>query len=99
MKVIYLNMLLDKKFEEDLAMYTRVQVETNKLQRKQALELFCIERGINLGDDTDDDITYDCLKKMEYRFREKKDKKVILHLSPAKNCYTQSSFLFTSVAC
>lgn len=64
--VISLNKLFEEKFEEELTFYTTI-LNICGVETKDALEDFCKNYDIEIGDD----ISFDALKKKEYRFRKK----------------------------
>jgi len=79
-QVIQFNRFVDDLFEEYL--YIFVQKNTKQNQRycgfKEAIELFAQIHNIEI----DVDITFDTLKKAEYRHRKNIEKKLVASLSP-----------------
>lgn len=55
-------------FEEDLYKFCDMG-RIYKVETKKSIEEFCHRHHINIGEEYDDHITYDCLKKKEQRFR------------------------------
>jgi hypothetical protein len=72
-KAVFLNKFFESMFEEDLYKYCYV-MNLVHIERKKAMEEFCLTHGI----EPDEDITWDNLIKTEYRYRksfeEKQDK-------------------------
>ena len=71
MKAIFVNKIIEERFEEDLYNFCQLKTQMS-LTRKQAIELFCQQKNIEIPEQ----ITYDNLKQMEYRHRKKLEKKV-----------------------
>ncbi len=65
-KTISLNKLFEEKFEEELTFFCQI-LSICGVEIKDALEEFCKNFNIDIGTD----ISYDALKKKEYRFRQK----------------------------
>lgn len=82
-KVVALNKLLEKFFEKELAMYCKVHTK-HKVERKTAIEDFCKDNGI----DIEYDITFENLKKTEFRYRQK------IFNNSQRNLSRQNSELF-----
>ena len=59
-----LTKLFENRFEEELYMFCQLMMMTG-VETKDALIAFCVYYNIVI----DEDITYDCLKKKEYRYR------------------------------
>ncbi len=64
--IITLNKLFENRFEEDLWRFC-IAMNLRKIETKDAIELFCSIYNISI----DEDITFDALKKKEWRFRKK----------------------------
>ena len=62
--IIYLNKHFEEKFEEELSRHCFL-LSFFKIEIKDALEDFCLRHNISI----DDDITYEALKKKEFRAR------------------------------
>jgi hypothetical protein len=84
---ILLNRYFENRFEEELIRYMQVQDINCKGGYKKALEAFAALYNIEL----DEDISFDGLKKMEYRSRKKKFKLSLCNLSPAKTLFSESA--------
>ncbi len=65
-KAIFINKFLEERFEEDLYRYC-FMLDLAGVQRKDAIEDFCRHYHLEI----DLHITFENLKKMEYRFRKK----------------------------
>lgn len=79
-KVLFINKLVEERFEEELTMFCNHKVISGST-RRNAIELFCTLHGIVI----EEDVLYDNLKKMDLRSREKMAKtvhKTPLDLSP-----------------
>lgn len=76
-KVVYINKLIEDKFEEELFMYCQA-LDLLGIERKDALLEFCAKYELEI----DEDITFECIKKMEYRIRMKYSTKSISYSSP-----------------
>jgi len=86
--VVYINKLIESSFEDELYMHCAVATIYNQ-QRKIAIENFCA--GYNI--DIETDVSFENLKKMEYRYREKILKKDKRNLSREKATSFQPTFL------
>ncbi len=64
--IITLNKLFENRFEEDLWRFC-MAMNLRKRETKDAIEDFCCVYNISI----DDDITFEALKKKEWRFRKK----------------------------
>jgi hypothetical protein len=62
--------MIEEKFEDHLCSFCKLYLKMG-IEKKQAIQEFCEEHSIEI----DEDITMDNLIKMEYRCRQKKDKK------------------------
>lgn len=83
---ILLNRYFETKFEEDLSRFVdSFMVKGGKY--KSAIEAFAEIYGIEI----EDDISYEALKKMEYRFRKKNEELILRRLSPEINLYSKDS--------
>lgn len=82
---ILLNRYFENKFETDLNNHIRMQMAIG-VGYKQAIEDFARQHNIDLIDD----ISYDALKKKEYRSRKKNFNNSLCRLSPAPNLFTQA---------
>jgi hypothetical protein len=80
--VLAVNQFLENDFEERLYFYCQRQANWQKRRAgiDAAIESFADFYGIQL----DEEITFDGLKKMEYRFRKKKTEKIFAEMSPHK---------------
>lgn len=58
----------ENQFEEDLYKFCEL-ARIYKVETKSAIEDFCFRYHVNIGEECDDHITYDCLKQKEHRFR------------------------------
>lgn len=67
-KAVFVNKLIQDKFEEDLYMFCTI-LDLAGVDRKESIEEFCTRYKIEI----DTHITFEALKKMEYRFRSKKE--------------------------
>lgn len=76
-KVVYINKLIEDKFEEELFMYCQA-LDLLGIERKDALLEFCAKYELEI----DEDITFECIKKMEYRIRMKYSTKSVSYSSP-----------------
>lgn len=65
-----INRYFENKFEEDLYSSVRQLQQLHNFEKQEALEIFAREHDIEL----DVDISFDGLKKKEYRFRTEKEK-------------------------
>jgi hypothetical protein len=82
--IILINKLFEERFEEDLAKHC-ISYDLIKLEIKQAMEDFCFLHQINIGSDSDDDISFDALKKKEYRTRRQFSQGYIIQLAKKKS--------------
>lgn len=83
---IMLNRYFETKFEEDLSRFIdNFTVRGGKY--KMAIRAFAENYGIEI----DVDISFEGLKKMEYRFRKKNSEKFLRRLSPEINLYSKAS--------
>jgi hypothetical protein len=82
-KIILINRFLEEHFDE--CFYSFVAANVDKTKRyagiDTAIENFCLIHSIVI----DEDITLDCLKKREYRHRQKISNKLLAVLSSRKN--------------
>jgi hypothetical protein len=78
---ILLNRYFENKFEEDLSTHVLMMDTEGHGKYKKAIESFAKLYNIEI----DEDITFDGLKQMEYRFRKKNIKKSLCRLSPIQN--------------
>lgn len=76
-KVVYINKLIEDKFEEELFMYCKA-LDLLGIERKDALLEFCNKYNLEI----DEDITFECIKKMEYRIRQKFSLNTVSYSSP-----------------
>lgn len=76
-KVVYINKLIEDKFEEELFMYCQV-LDLLGIERKDSLLEFCNKYNLEI----DEDITFECIKKMEYRMRQKFSLNAVSYSSP-----------------
>lgn len=91
-QVIAVNKLIEERFEEDLFRFCYMFYMTG-FKKKQAIEEFCIHYNL----DIDTDVTYENLKKMEYRYRIKLEQKQSpLILSPKKRGNPRFIDIFSS---
>jgi len=72
---ISLNKFFEKQFSEQLLSWCEMGV-IYEVEFKKNIEDFCWRHKINIGEEADDDITFDALKKKEWRFRKKKQEKL-----------------------
>ncbi len=75
--IISINKLFEQRFEEDLFKHCNL-ASIYKIDIKKAIEQFCVQHLIVI----EEDISYDALKKKEYRYRKEKEKTA--ELSPKK---------------
>lgn len=90
-KIIVINRLFEKMFEERLYFYVQNNIKKNARYPgyKEAIELFAKQYNINLYNT----VSMDCLLKMEYRYRKEIIKKELCGLScPDTKKQTQFSF-------
>lgn len=80
--ILVINQFLENEFEEKLYFYCQRQANWQKRRSgiDAAIEAFAKFYGILL----DEEITYEALKKMEYRTRQRKLKKIFAEMSPQK---------------
>jgi len=76
-KVVYINKLIEDRFEDELFMYCQA-LDLLGIERKDALLEFCKKYNLEI----DEDITFECIKKMEYRIRQKHVGKSVSFVSP-----------------
>lgn len=90
---IFINKLLEKQFKRELFQYTSMLTLVG-VERKTAMQEFCMVRGIEVGSDTSDHITIDNLLKLERRIRNQKEnpQKYQRQLSVLKPKIRQGSF-------
>ncbi|HEX8357713.1 MAG TPA: hypothetical protein VF610_09885 [Segetibacter sp.] len=69
-----LNKFFERQFCEQLLTWCELGV-VYKVEFKKNIEEFCWRYKINIGGQADDDISFDALKKKEYRFRKKNEEK------------------------
>ncbi|MFC4230599.1 hypothetical protein ACFOW1_01765 [Parasediminibacterium paludis] len=69
-QAVYVNRFLFHMFERELYMYCET-LAAAKITRQQSLEMFCNKHNIVI----DEDITMDNIVKIEYRYREKIERK------------------------
>ncbi len=77
--ILILNKLFEERFEEDLYSYVLFSAASGA-EIKAAMESFCMIYNIEIPED----ISYDALKKKEFRHRKEKSKNFIAKLSPEK---------------
>ncbi|MCK9402933.1 MAG: hypothetical protein M0Q26_06010 [Chitinophagaceae bacterium] len=76
-KAVYINKLVENKFEDELVNYCTL-LDMFDIKRKDSLLDFCTRYNFEI----DVDITFDSIKKMEYRYRQKNKEKYKRILSP-----------------
>lgn len=86
-KAVYINKLIEDKFNEELFQYCQL-LDILNIERKDALLDFCLKYNLEI----DEDITFETIKKMEFRFRQKKSDKVPQYLSSVVKQAIQTSF-------
>ncbi|RYZ63039.1 MAG: hypothetical protein EOO14_00380 [Chitinophagaceae bacterium] len=77
-----LNRFFENMFKEDFCEKVEHLVSFGKIERQTAMEHFCVLYGFEM----EEDISFDALKKMEWRYRKEKAEKMqksLAHLSPA----------------
>lgn len=87
--IVRLNRYFENRFEQDFCYAVSLAVSMAKQERKTAIENFADRHAI----DVEVDITFDALKKMEYRFRKAKEKKsenLLRGLSSANSLFANS---------
>jgi hypothetical protein len=72
--ILSLNKFFEKQFCEHLLHWCEMGV-VYKVEYKKNIEDFCWRHKISIGEEADDDITFDALKKKEWRFRKKNEEK------------------------
>lgn len=82
--VIKINKLFEERFEEDLSKHC-ILMNLCNVDIKQAIEDFCSIHGIDIGEDDKSHITFDALKKKEYRTRKRYSENFIANLSRKKS--------------
>lgn len=82
---ILLNRYLENKFEEALSIHVEKCVARGG-EIKQAIEEFCQLYKIGI----DEDVSFDALKKMEYRSRKKNLQNNLCRLSPEQNLFSSA---------
>lgn len=82
---ILLNRYFENKFEEDLSRYVEMRDTEGRGKYKGAIEAFADYHGISI----EEDISFDTLKKMEYRFRKKNEENNLRRLSSTKNLFSE----------
>jgi hypothetical protein len=88
--IVRINRYFENRFENDFCYAVSLAVSIARQERKKAIEAFAVTHGI----DVEYDITFDALKKMEYRFRkekEKNSKKVLNGLSRENSLFQTSA--------
>lgn len=83
---ILLNRYFENKFEEDLSRYVDMQDTEGRGKYKAAIEAFAYQYNVEI----EEDISFDALKKMEYRARKKNEENNLRRLSPSTNLFTQA---------
>ncbi len=78
--IILLNKLFEERFEEDLCRFCLVYASAG-VEIKDAIEEFCRLFSISL----EEDISYEAVKKKEYRYRKKMEELFTPHLSREKS--------------
>jgi hypothetical protein len=73
-QTISLNKFFEKQFCEQLLTWCEMGVIYN-VEFKKNIQEFCWRHKILIGEESDDDITFDSLKQKEYRSRKKKEEK------------------------
>lgn len=81
--VILLNRYFENKFEQDLINHVEKELLIGR-KLKAAIESFASFHGIEI----EEDISFDALKKMEYRSRKKNAELFLRRLSPVNNLFT-----------
>lgn len=79
---VLVNRMIETIFERDLERYVSLHRAAGH-ETKRAIELFCENHGIEL----EVDITFDAIKKQEYRLRKKNIQKLSRNLSPQKTLF------------
>ncbi len=80
---ILLNRYFENKFEEALCNHVEKQGFAGQ-KLKASIESFARQYNIEI----EEDISYEALKKMEYRSRKKNEELFVRRLSPAKNLFS-----------
>lgn len=83
--IVRINRYFENCFESDLHKHVDLQVRYVNAERKAAIESFAAEHKL----DVEVDITFEAMKKMEYRHRKEKEnsKKSLKGLSPVNSLF------------
>ena len=83
---ILLNRYFENKFEEELSRFVHSRNTEGWGKYKKAIEDFAAFYNIEI----EEDISFDGLKKMEYRHRKKNIENSLCRLSPIKNLFSEA---------